>query len=89
MIIARECRGLLEDSLKTTRLFDTKEQLIEYYTKMWSFEGIKPVISISDVIGYDARIEWKNVRYILCDGMAVGWCDYDYNVVPEKDIGGK
>ncbi|MBQ6627959.1 MAG: hypothetical protein IJH65_04005 [Methanobrevibacter sp.] len=78
MVIAREHRGGLKESMETARTFETKEDMIKYYTDMWSeWEGKKVKITVSDVITYDNRIGW-NTRYILCDGSAVGMCDLDY-----------
>ncbi len=78
MIIAREHRGGLTESMATVKTFNTKEEMVNYFTKMWSkWYGRKVKITIDEQVTRDDRIGW-NTQYILCDGYAVGMCDLNY-----------
>ena len=78
MIIAREHRGGLAESMATAKTFNTKEEMVNYFTKMWSkWYGRKVKITIGEQVMRDHRIGW-NTQYILCDGCAVGMCDLNY-----------
>lgn len=78
MIIAREHHGGLDESMSTAKTFNTKEEMVNYFTEMWSkWYGHKVNITIDDEVVRDTRIGW-NTQHILCDGCIVGMCDLNY-----------
>lgn len=65
MFIYRPHRGTLDEALKHKKIFDTKQEMFNHVVKEW--EGlISPEdLYVSEILGDDDRIGWKNCRYVL------------------------
>lgn len=70
MLIYRDHRGTLEESMKTARVFKTEEEIKQYIcSEYYNIFGCELIslddIVFGDVIGSDQRIKWRDVRYVL------------------------
>lgn len=65
MFIYRPHRGGLKEAMEEKRIFDTKEDMFNYIVKehdsLISFDDL----SLSEILGDDNRIGWKDCRYVL------------------------
>ncbi len=65
MIIYRPRRGGLREAMKEARIFNSEREMFEYIVKQW--DGLISIedLSISEPLGDDERIGWKDYRYVL------------------------
>ena len=64
MIKYRPHRGLLTDAMAEMKTFDTIDEMFAFIVQDWSGCFNKEDLSISDNIGKDNRIDWKETRYV-------------------------
>ena len=64
MIRYRPHRRTLEESMAEEQIFETKEQMFEYVANCWDGILTKEDLSISDNLGRDNRIDWRETRYV-------------------------
>ena len=65
MFIYRPHRGGLEEAMREKKVFNSKEEMFNNILAEWhgliSFEDL----SLSEILGDDSRIGWKDCRYVL------------------------
>lgn len=72
MIKYRPNRGTLRDSMEEEKEFASIDEMFEHIILCWNNHGTlftKDNLSISNNIGKDHRIEWKETRYICTNRM--------------------
>lgn len=70
MIVYRPHRGSLADAMAEMQSFGDIHEMFNYIIKNESYVwGVPPYdiedLSLSEIIGDDDRVGWKNVRYVL------------------------
>ena len=61
----RPHRGLLADSMADMRVFGSIDEMFEFIAHDLSGYLTKEDLSVSDDLGKDQRIDWKETRYVL------------------------
>lgn len=74
MIKYRPHRGLLEDTMKEARNFNTVNEMCEHIVSDWNNNSVGELFSKEDIVigedeGKDSRIDWKETRYICVKRM--------------------
>lgn len=74
MIKYRPHKGLLDESMKESKEFDTINKMYEYILLSWNNRGFgelftKEDLSVGENLGADERIGWKETRYICTKRM--------------------
>lgn len=65
MIKYRPHRGTLADAMLEEREFKSLDEMYDYIIANWgSWLFTKEDLSISDNLGKDSRIDWKETRYV-------------------------
>lgn len=64
MIRYRPHRRTLDESMAEEQIFETKEQMLECVANCWDGILTKEDLSISDNLGKDSRIDWRETRYV-------------------------
>lgn len=64
MIKYRPHRRFLDEAMAEMKTFDTIDEMFTFVVQDWSGCLSKEDLSISDDIGKDRRIDWKETRYV-------------------------
>ena len=84
MIKFRFHRSSLADSLKTTKTFNTIDDMFDYIENEYKDvinslekDGISTIrLKVCDNLVYDDRCKW-NTKYVLAYGCCIGMCEID------------
>ena len=74
MIKYRPHRGSLIDAMKEEKTFNTIDEMYNYVLSEWNNSGFgelfnKEELSITETLGVDERIDWKEYRYVCTNRM--------------------
>ena len=64
MIKYRPHRGSLENAMREMKTFNSKEEMFDYIVKDWGGFISYADLSITENIGRDKRIDWKECRHV-------------------------
>lgn len=91
MIIYRPHMLFLSDSIKEAKVFKSKEEMFKHIVKTWGGFISMEDLSVSEPLGDDERIGWRNYRHVLtrrCGNQnymemygcpqCIGMCSEDY-----------
>lgn len=82
----RPHRGLLDDAMAEMKTFDTVDEMLDYIASRYSDYLSKEDLSVSDDLGKDHRIDWKETRYVCtkrfgaesyATPMCIGMCSFE------------
>ena len=82
----RQHRGLLADAMAEMKTFDTVDEMLDYIASRYSDYLSKEDLSVSDDLGKDHRIDWKETRYVCtkrfgaesyATPMCIGMCSFE------------
>lgn len=65
MIIYRPHRSTLDEAMKEAMVFNSEREMFEHIVKQWDGLIGAEDLSISEPLGDDERIGWKDCRYVL------------------------
>lgn len=95
----RPHRGLLADAMAEMKTFNTVDEMLEYIASKYSDYLSKEDLSISDDLGKDHRIDWKETRHVCtkhfgsesyATPMCIGMCSIEEDdLIPCPFCGGE
>jgi hypothetical protein len=85
MILYRDHRSTLEESMETVKVFESEDEMLEYLrNKVLRDYGLvmfSRVLNVEITIGpeeyTDDRIGWDRCHYVCANGQVVGMCDIE------------
>lgn len=91
MILYRDHRSMLADSMKTLKEFDSEEELLNYlrhrvlsdYGLIMFSRVLNVKVTIEPEEYTDDRIGWNRWHYVCVNGNAVGMCNMEEAVIKE------
>lgn len=99
MVKYRPHKGLLADAMAEMKTFNTVDEMLEYIASKYSDYLSKEDLSISDDLGKDHRIDWKETRYVCtkrfgsesyATPMCIGMCSIEEDdLIPCPFCGGE
>lgn len=74
MIKYRPHKGELDEAMENSRTFNTLEEMYRYIVSDWNSQGFGVLfkeedLSITENMGNDTRIDWKENRYVCTKRM--------------------
>jgi len=82
MILYRDHRSTLADSMKTLKTFETENDLLEYVHSKWKgIYGITAKVTIEPEEYAGDRIGWNRWHYVCVNGGVVGMCNMEEAVI--------
>lgn len=85
MILYRDHRSTLEESMKTIKVFESGDKMLEYLRNKvlrdYGLAMFSRVLSVEVTIDpkeyTDDRIGWDRCHYVCANGQVVGMCDIE------------